>query len=135
MKISQRFISNLALAIAGAVVVVSSQTFTASLAGWVTFGVSLGALALLAVVELESARGLIQHLLDAGIGALALWSAVASVVYNGTTLTWMAFAEGIAFVALALAGLVVHEIETERAVVALETVPGRDRADELQAAA
>jgi heme exporter protein D len=135
MKISQRFISNLALAIAGAVVVVSSQTFTASLAGWVTFGVSLGALALLAVVQLESARGLIQHLLDAGIGALALWSAVASVVYNGTTLTWMAFAEGIAFVALALAGLVVHEIETERAVVALETVPGRDRADELQAAA
>jgi heme exporter protein D len=135
MAISQRFISNLALAIAGAVVVVSTQTFTASVAGWVTFGVSLGALALLAVVQLESARGLIQHALDAGIGALALWSAVASVVYNGTTLTWMSFAEGSAFVALALAGLVVHEIETERAVVALETVPNRDRAEELQAAA
>ena len=55
--------------------------------------------------------------------------------YNGTTLTWLSFAEGSAFVALALAGLVVHEVETERAVVALEAVPNRDRADELQAAA
>jgi hypothetical protein len=135
MKISQRFVSNLALAIAGAVVVVSTQTFTASVAGWVTFGVSLGALALVAVVQLDAARSRMQLMLDAGIGALALWSAVASVVYNGTTLTWLSFAEGSAFVALALVGLVVHEIETERAVVALEAVPNRDRSEELQAAA
>jgi len=45
--VSQRFISNLALAIAGTVVVVSSQAFSSNVTGWVTFGVSLGALALL----------------------------------------------------------------------------------------
>jgi hypothetical protein len=81
---SQRFISNVALGIAGAVVVVSSQAFSSSLTGWLTFGVSLGALALLAVVQRDRARGRIQSALDAATGALALWSAVASVVYTGT---------------------------------------------------
>ena len=75
---SQRFITNVALAIAGAVVVVSSQTLSSSLTGWVTFGVSLGALALLAVVQRDRARGRIQSGLDAGTGVLALWSAVAT---------------------------------------------------------
>jgi hypothetical protein len=54
---SQRFISNVVLAIAGAVVVVSSQAFSSTVTGWLTFGVSLGALALLAVVRRDRARG------------------------------------------------------------------------------
>ena len=95
---SPRFISNVALAIAGAIVVVASQTFTSSVTGWLTFGVSLGALALLALVQLDRNRGRMQRLLDAGIGGLALWSAVASVVYTGTTLTWLSFGEGLGFV-------------------------------------
>jgi hypothetical protein len=136
---SQRFISNVALAVAGAVVVVASQSFTPSVTGWLTFGVSLGALALLAVVQLDGARGRFQRLLDAGTGALALWSAVASVVYTGTTQTWVSLAEGLGFVALALIGLVAHEVRTERVVHAFEAVPADardgDRAKELQAAA
>ena len=43
---SPRFISNMALGLAGAIVVVASQTFTSSVTGWVTFGVALGAVAL-----------------------------------------------------------------------------------------
>ena len=136
---SQRFISNVALAIAGAVVVVSSQAFSASVTGWLMFGISLGALALLAVVQRDRARGAIQRLLDVGIGVLALWSAVASVVYSGMTLTWMSFAEGLGFVALGVVGLVAHELQTERVVHSLETVPtdarDRDRAEDLPAAA
>jgi hypothetical protein len=136
---SPRFISNVALAVAGAFVVVASQTFTPSVTGWLTFGVSLGALALLAVVQLDRARGSIQRMLDAGIGALALWSAVASVVFTGTTLTWWSLAEGIGFVALAVVGLVAHELRTERIVHAFEAIPAeaRDgrRSEELQAAA
>jgi hypothetical protein len=136
---SPRFISNVALAVAGAFVVVASQTFTPNVTGWLTFGVSLGALALLAVVELDRARGSIQRMLDAGIGALALWSAVASVVFTGTTLTWWSLAEGIGFVALAVVGLIAHELRTERIVHAFEAIPAeaRDgrRSEELQAAA
>src|SRR5437867_4076522 len=77
---SQRFISNVALAIAGAVVVGASQAFSSSLTGWLNFGVSLGALALLAVVQRDRARGRLQRTLDVATGALPLWSAVASVV-------------------------------------------------------
>jgi hypothetical protein len=136
---SQRFISNVALAIAGAIVVVASQTFTPSHTGWLTFGVSLGALALLAVVRRDRARGRVQRMLDAGTGALALWAAVASVVFTGTTLTWLSFTEAIGFVGLAIVGLVAHELKTERIVHEFEAIPadarnGR-RSEELQAAA
>jgi peptidoglycan/LPS O-acetylase OafA/YrhL len=136
---SQRFISNVALAVAGAVVVVASQTFTPGVTGWLTFGVSLGALALLAVVQRDRARGRLQRMLDVATGALALWSAVASVVYTGTTLTWLSFGEAIGFVALGVAGLVAHELSTERIVHAFDAIPAdaRDgrRSEDLQAAA
>ena len=136
---SQRFISNVALAIAGAVVVVASQAFSSSLTGWLTFGVSLGALALLAVVQRDRARGRLQRMPDVATGALALWSAVASVVYTGTTLTWLSFGEAIGFVALGVAGLVAHELSTERIVHAFDAIPAdaRDgrRSEDLQAAA
>jgi hypothetical protein len=136
---SPRFTSNVVTAVGGAVVVVASQAFTPSVTGWLTFGVSLGALALLAVVQLDRARGSIQRLLDAGTAALALWSAVASVVFTGTTLTWLSLAEGIGFVALAMVGLVAHEVRTERVVHAFEAIPADDRdgrrAEEFQAAA
>jgi hypothetical protein len=121
--VSQRFISNVALAVAGAVVVISTQAFTTHTTGWVTFGVSLGALALLALVRIDRSGEGGQRMLDAAIALVALWSAVASVVYTGTTLKWLSFAEGIAFVALALAGLIAHEVRTERVVHSLEAVP------------
>jgi Trk-type K+ transport system membrane component len=135
---SSRFISNVALALAGAGVVVASQAFTAHVTGWVTFGVSLGALALMALVQLDRARGLVQRLLDAVTGALAIWSAVASVAFSGTTLTWLSFAEGFGFVGLAVLGLVAHELKTERVVHSIEAmrVETRDgRRAEAQAAA
>jgi hypothetical protein len=132
---SQRFISNVALGIAGAVVVVSTQAFTPHTTGWVTFGVSLGALALLALLQRDRAGARSQRMLDIEVGLLAVWSAVASVVYTGTTLRWLSFGEGAGFVALAVAGLIVHELRTERVVHELQAVPARDQAEELQAAA
>jgi len=134
--VSQRFISNLVLGVAGAVVVVSSQAFSSNVTGWVTFGVSLGALALLAVVERDRIGDRAQMVLDAGIGLLAIWSVVASVIYNGRTLTWLSLAEGLAYVALAVAGLGLHEVEDERAVHALEDIRAeRPASEELSAAA
>jgi hypothetical protein len=137
--VSQRFISNLALGLAGAVVVVSSQAFSSNVTGWVTFGVSLGALALLAVVERERIGDRAQMALDGGVGLLAIWSVVASVIYNGRTLTWLSLAEGLGYVALAVAGLGLHEVEDERAVHALEDIRTERRAtqpsQEMSAAA
>lgn len=129
---SQRFISNLALAVAGTVVVVSSQAFSSNVTGWLTFGVSLGALALLAVVERERIGDRVQQLLDAGIGLLAIWSAVASVIYSGRNLTWVSLAEGLGYVAVAVAGLALHEVEDERAVHALGDIHTERRAQTSQ---
>src|SRR5258708_3400585 len=120
---SLRFISNVSLGLAGAIVAVASQALTASVTGWLMFGVSLGTLALLAVVQLDRSRGGVQRLLDAGTGALALWSAVASVVYTRTTLTWLSFGEAVGFVGLALVGLIAHELKTERVVHSFEAIP------------
>lgn len=133
----QRFISNLALAVAGAVAVVATQAFSDGIIRWLLFGVSLGALVLLALVQRDPARGRVQHVLDVGTGALAVWSAVASVVYSGSTLMWLSLGEAIGFVVLGVAGLLVHEMQTERVVRTLEAVPADagDRAEDLQAAA
>jgi hypothetical protein len=122
--------------VGGAVVVVSTQAFATRTAGWVTFGVSLGALALLAMANRGRAGERIYWILDAEIALLALWSAAASAVFSGPTLKWLSFAEGLAFVGLAVAGLIVHEVRTERVVHSLEAAPfSSTDQDELQAAA
>jgi Trk-type K+ transport system membrane component len=115
-----RFIMNIALALAGGSVAVASQAFSSSVTGWVTFGVSLGALALLGVARLDRAR-----MLDAATGALAVWAAIASVVYTGSTLTWLSLAEGIGFVGIAVVGLAVLELKNERALGAVAEMPPR----------
>jgi hypothetical protein len=59
------------------------------------------------------------------------------VVYSGSTLMWLSLGEAIGFVVLGVAGLLVHEMQTERVVRTLEAVPADagDRAEDLQAAA
>jgi hypothetical protein len=122
---SSRFISNVVLGVAGVIVVVASQAFAAGVTGWVMFGVSLGALALLPLVQRDRTRGRVQGVLDLLTGALASWSAVASVVFAGGTLIWLSCGEAIGFVTLALVGLIAHELKTERVVHSLETVPAK----------
>jgi hypothetical protein len=60
-------------------------------------------------------------------------------VYNGTTLNRLSLAEGLAFIGLAVVGLVVHELKTERIVHEFEAIPAEARngrrSEELQAAA
>ncbi len=48
-----RFISNIVIALVGAVVVVAGQAFSSGVTGWLTFGVSLGVLALAGVAQLD----------------------------------------------------------------------------------
>lgn len=136
---SARFISNLGLGLVGAVVVAASLAFSAGVTGWLMFGVGLGVLVLVGVAQLDRGRGLVQRLLDAGTGALALWATVASAVFGGATVTWLSFAEALGFVGLAIVGLVAHELSTERVVHTIEAVPIEThdgyRTDELKTAA
>jgi hypothetical protein len=67
-----------------------------------------------------SSRGPAQNALDGLIGMLGAWTVLASLVFTGSTVTWLGFASGAAFVALALIGLTLHELLTERVVHSIE---------------
>lgn len=116
---SLRFTTNVALMIAGGVVVVFSQAMRPGGTSWITFGVALGVLAMLALAQGDRSRGRSQRALDALCGTLAVWTVVVSAVYIGDTVKWLSFGEGLGFVALALGGLIAHELTTERVVHAL----------------
>lgn len=125
---TSRFLSNLSLAILAGFLVVVSLALPISAAAWIMFGVGVVAVALLGAAALPG-RGMAQRALDALIGILGAWTIVASLVFAGTTVMWLSFASGVGLVALAVIGLVVHEISTERVVHSLEvrTVPTDER--------
>jgi hypothetical protein len=131
---SPRFITNMALALAGGFLVVASQAFSPGRTGWLAFGIGIGVVVVLGAAQLDSERGSIQRALDLATGGLAIWTIVASVVFTGTTLTWLSFGEALGFVAVALAGLTAHELSSERIVQAVAMKPAEAR-EQFSAAA
>jgi hypothetical protein len=65
-------------------------------------------------------RGNVQRGLDGLVAILGAWTIVASLVFSGSVVTWLGFASGAAFVALAFIGLTIHELYTERVVHSIE---------------
>ena len=118
---SLRFFTNLLVLLAGGFVVVSSQAFNARTTGWIAFGIALGILGVTAASQHTRKRGNVQTGLDAITGLLGVWTVVASVLFDGATLTWVSFGEALGFAGLAIAGLVAHELSTERVVHSLAT--------------
>lgn len=131
---SPRFITNVALALVGAIIIIVSQALGAVATGWVAFGIALGILAMLGASQVDRGRGLPQRSLDGVTGVLAIWTVIASAVFTGGTLTWLSFAEGIAFVGLAVVALVVHELSTERTVHSLVIENGHTPVSEMRTA-
>ncbi len=116
---NSRFLTNSALLIAGAFLVVVSQAFGPNTFMWLMLGVGvLGVLEAGAIAT--PGRGLPQRSLDAIIGILGAWTIVASLVFSFGAVTWLGFASGIAFAALAMIGLILHELVTERVVHSIE---------------
>jgi hypothetical protein len=116
---SSRYILNTLSLIAGAFLVVASRVFTGGPLEWIGFGVSaavvVGAVGGLALATLPRHR--------VGFGSLATvaaWSAVAALIFTGSTLGWLIFADAVAIAAVALGALLVHEFTTERVVHTLE---------------
>lgn len=116
---NSRYLTNAGLTIAGAFLVVASQAFTVSVFQWLMFGIGVIAVLLSAAIVLSS-RGVGQRSLDAIIGIVGGWTIVASLVFSGSTVIWLGFASGAALVALAMIGLTLHELLTERVVHAIE---------------
>jgi hypothetical protein len=122
-----RYLSNVALMIAGAFLVVVSQAFVPATFEWLMFGVGALAVILSGTIVLRT-RGIAQRGLDALIGILGAWTVVASLVFVGSTVIWLGFASGAGLVALALIGLTLHELTSERVVHSLDitTAPERE---------
>jgi hypothetical protein len=131
MRISSRFLLDSLFVVAGAFVTVASMAWSADRAGWTAFGVSAG-ITVLAAASAVTAKKTSLRLGHGLLATVALWSLVAAVVFSGTALTWLVFADAIAVGVLALADLAVHEATTERIVHSLEV---RDSAPDGRIAA
>jgi len=119
MKLSSRFALDILFVIGGAFLAVAAMSFGASVAGWVAFGVSTG-FAVLAAASLVGARKAGYWPGHATVGLIALWSLIAALVFSGTVLTWLVFADAIALGVAALADLTANEIREESVVHRLE---------------
>ena len=112
---STRYFTNLAIALAGGFLVVASRVFATNTVEWLSFAVAIGVVVISLAAQLDRSRGLIQRGLDGLLLSLGVVTIVFSQTFSGTTLTWLAFAEALGFVGLAVTGLTVHEVETWRA--------------------
>ena len=123
MKLSSRFILDNLFVIAAGFLAVAAMTWTIGVAHWVAFGVSAGVLVLagLSAILVPTVARKIGH---GVIGLAAAWSIVAALVFSGTVLTWLVFADAILVGVLALADLTAHEATTENVVHQLEVLDG-----------
>ena len=125
---STRFISNLLLALAGVVVIVATQAFAPATVAWIAFAVTgVGVLVLMAATALASGRGHVQRALDGVAAVLAAWTIVESLVFSGTLMVWLTFGAAAGIVVIGVAGLIAHELSTERVVHSIEDVRSADR--------
>ena len=134
---STRYFTNAAIALLGGLVVVLSMGLSSTTAiGWIAFGIAIGVVGVSALAQLDTHRGMLQRLLDAGMIVVGGTLIGVSVVFVGTTVMWLSFALALGLVGAAFAGLTLHEVETWRAThelgrlhwLAPETAPRREEA-------
>jgi hypothetical protein len=116
---NSRYLTNAALAVIGGFTVVASQVWIPATFMWLAFSAAILAVMLSTAIALKG-RGNVQRGLDGLVAILGAWTIVASLVFSGSVVTWLGFASGAAFVALAFIGLTIHELYTERVVHSIE---------------
>ena len=128
-----RFISWLAVGLAAAFLVVASSSFALPAIVALALGISIGTLVVslgIAYRYRDNVPTLVTGLMTA---AVSVWTIVASQVFSQATVQNLALAGSLAISGLALIGLTVHELTTERVVHSLEVGAGQ-RESELAAA-
>jgi hypothetical protein len=80
-----------------------------------------------AATALAPGRGRLQRTLDGIAAALAAWTIVENLVFSRTLMAWLTFGAAAGIVAIGVAGLIAHELSTERVVHSLEDVRSADR--------
>jgi hypothetical protein len=116
MSLNTRFGVDVLGVLAGAFLAVTAVAFTATVAGWIGFGVFTG-LAVIGAVGAVFATRLSARIGHGVLGLVGLWSLIAALVFTSPALL---FADALAVVLVALVDLTVHELSTERVVHQLE---------------
>lgn len=130
---SIRYLTNIAIGIAGAFLVVATQAFTPNWIQWLAFSVGtiavLVALGSLAVVRDHVHQATAIAATAVGLGLIAM-----SLIFAPTVVTALALAGGLALAAIALVGLSAHELRTERVVHELSVGDHAQREERIAAA-
>jgi hypothetical protein len=140
----QRFFFNLGALGTAVLLIVASVAFGARAARWTGLGIGIAAsgASLLFVATLRHHRrregdpefrfrghalGLWSTLAGT-IASVAIWEIVGAAAFQPDVSRWLTLANGLLIGALASAGLIAHEISTERVVHVLEVIerPARD---------
>jgi hypothetical protein len=112
-----RFASNLTTLLCGAFLTCASFAFAPATVGWLTLGAGALTALMILVSFATRGRGAAQRAFDACIFLTSVWTVVASRTFQGTDLKWLTFASGAVLIAIAFAGLIVHEVLLELALV------------------
>ena len=119
------FFSRLALLLAAGFLAVASQVWSGDTLQWLFLacGVSMIAGAAIDAIRADTA----QRALDGIIGLLGAWTVVEAFAFEGSNLEWWSFGSACALAALAVIGLVAHEMTTERVVHELSVTGHEER--------
>jgi hypothetical protein len=115
-NIMLRFISWLAVGIAGAFLVVATNTFSLATTASLAFAVGIGTLVVSAGVAYRYRKDLASVALAAVTVVVSAWTIVSSLVFSQTTVQSLALASALAISGLAILGLTAHEIENDYGV-------------------
>jgi drug/metabolite transporter (DMT)-like permease len=118
---SSRYIAWLAIGVAGAFLIVASDAFT-SLAtiAWLAFAISIGTLLVSAGIAYRYRNHVPTLVTSIVTAVVSAWTIVASLVFSLPVVQNLAFAGSLALAGLALAGLTIHELSSERVTHSLE---------------
>jgi hypothetical protein len=108
------FASRLSLLLIAGFGVVATQVWAGKTLEWLF--IAIGALTILISAADASVANKIQRGFDGVMALLGAWTIVAAVVFTGSTLKWVSFTDACALAVLATAGLLIHEMSTERVV-------------------
>jgi len=131
---SIRYLSNIALALIAGFEVVASQAFSHTVFASLALAGGAAVVALLTIATAAGQRGFLQRGMDVLSGAIGVALIVTSLVVSASTFVWLGLGGFLVIVGLAVIGLTLHELKTERVVHSLELrekpnaiVPERER--------
>jgi hypothetical protein len=130
---STRFFTNALITLLAGFVVVASIAFAPAITAWLALALGIAVLVVSAAAQADRSRGMVQRILDGGVGLLAVVTIVFSLVFSGAAVQWLSFAEALGFIGLAYSGLAINEVAEWRAehglapLNGLHVLPQRDR--------